>query len=658
MKIHLSLKLYLTIFFVSTWITCSSQGSTDSLSLKFEAATSDSSKLKIFGDLFLHHLVRDLSKAKELLFVIDSLCTEIRSEECEANKNMFHGYYHRINSTYDSSIVFFEQGFDLYKNMKNDSKMGVCAFNLGVVNSYMGNYEKAVEKYYLAKTYYEKSENNNGVINVYNSLGIIYKNLNEFDKAITSYSNAGELAEKENNIPMQAMINNNIANLFYQQEMDPDSTIIYANIALNLEQELERNTGIASAYNLLSGAYLDKNLHDKAREYAELAVNYSRKSGSKRFIAIHEMGLADILKKGSNKQLSEQYYLNSIAIADSINLRDLQVHGYKNYAELLSEQGKFKEAYTARLQYEKYKDSLSINESKTKIAELETKYETAIKDKILEEQKQDLNQKTYQRNLLFGGLGLSVLLGGSFIWGLFSRSKRDKKIALQEQDLNQQKIQTLEQEKKLLSMSSILEGQENERIRIAKDLHDGLGGLLTTVKAHFGKIQSEIEKVENLDIYNTANLMIDKAHDEVRRISHNLMPADLRAGGLSIAVRQLVHELRTIHETKTDFELVGFNDDRFNEKIELSVYRIMQELINNITKYANAQSVFIQLSKFEKEIQIVVEDDGQGFDYESALRASGLGLKSIASRVEQMKGSMDVVTSPGNGTSVTVNIPF
>jgi len=152
--------------------------------------------------------------------------------------------------------------------------------------------------------------------------------------------------------------------------------------------------------------------------------------------------------------------------------------------------------------------------------------------------------------------------------------------------------------------------------------------------------------------------MIDKAYDEVRRISHNLMPSDLRAGGLPAAVRQLVHELRTVHEIKTEFELIGFADERLDEKIELSVYRMTQELINNLLKHASASKVFIQISKFEDEVQLVVEDDGKGFNYNDSLLSSGLGLKSILSRVEQLSGQMDVVTAESRGTSVTINIPI
>lgn len=331
----------------------------------------------------------------------------------------------------------------------------------------------------------------------------------------------------------------------------------------------------------------------------------------------------------------------------------------KELAYTYQKLGYDKKAFEYLNDYVLYQDTVLLKENKEVIASIEAKYNTAQKENELKSKEAEINQKTYQRNLLFGGLGLSVLLGSSFIWGLFSRNNRNKKIAIQAQDLNHQKIQTLEQEKKLLSMSSLLEGQETERIRIAKDLHDGLGGLLTTVKAHFGQIQSEIEKVENLDIYKRANEMIDKAHDEVRRISHGLMPADLRAGGLPVAVRQQVHELKTVHEMDTDFELVGFNGTRLDEKVELASHRIIQELINNLLKYANSEKVFIQLSKFENEIQIIVEDDGVGFDYEAELKSGkGLGLKSILSRVTQLNGEMDVVTGSGKGTSVTINIPL
>ncbi len=653
MKYYLSLLTFLLIAFQTI-----AQDKGAELQLEYLDAKTDSSKFQTFQNLYMYHITRDYDKAWLLLTEMDSLCDAINIQKCSALESLFSGYYYRMTGTYHKALKYFDEGYEKYKKQNDEGKMAVCLFNQGVVNSYLGDFEGAARKYIEARSSYEKVGNSNGLVNVSNSLGIVYKEIKEYEKAKASFLDGLSEAQKTDNIPMLAMLNNNVANLYDRQQAEPDSIIVYASKALALEKELGRNTGIASAYNILSVCYEKKGDLLKSLEAGKEALSYSTKSGSLRFMCIHALGLAEIYNKLNDLDNSERYFIEGINYADSIELIQNQAIGYGQYADLLFKKGDYKKAYENRLIHENFKDSIDIEKSRSEIADLETKYNTVLKDQELQAKELALNKRTYQRNLLLGGLGLISLLGGSVIWGLFSTSKRDKKIAIQAQDLQSQKIETLEKEKKLLSMSSLLEGQENERIRIAKDLHDGLGGLLTTVKAHFGKIQMEIDKIENLDIYQTANQMIDKAHDEVRRISHNLMPADLRAGGLPVAIRQLVHELKTIHEMKTEFELVGFAHERISEKVEISVYRITQELITNIIKYAKAENVFIQISKFENEIQIVVEDDGLGFDYESALRSNGLGLKSISSRVEQFKGSIDVVSMKDKGTSVTANIPY
>ncbi|NNF33601.1 MAG: histidine kinase, partial [Saprospiraceae bacterium] len=132
---------------------------------------------------------------------------------------------------------------------------------------------------------------------------------------------------------------------------------------------------------------------------------------------------------------------------------------------------------------------------------------------------------------------------------------------------------------------------------------------------------------------------------------------DLRAGGLPMAVSKLVSEL-SAHDVKIDFETLGFNGSRLDEKIELFSYRIVQELLNNAVKHAQASSIMVQISKFETEVNLVVEDNGQGFNYHEVTIRDGLGLKSIQSRVEQLNGTIDFDTSPGKGTSVSINIPL
>ncbi len=203
-------------------------------------------------------------------------------------------------------------------------------------------------------------------------------------------------------------------------------------------------------------------------------------------------------------------------------------------------------------------------------------------------------------------------------------------------------------------MNAMIEGQEAERSRIAKDLHDGLGGLLSTVKAHFSNIQSEIQKIEKINVYNRANELVDEACDEVRRISHNLMPGALRLEGLNTAVEHLGEEMSAAHSFTVRVESIGMKT-RMEESKEVFVFRIIQEALNNIIKHAEATDVLIQLSETDEEYHFIVEDDGKGFD--PLQIESGLGLKSIQSRVDFLKGSLDVDTKEGVGTTISWHIP-
>jgi len=205
-------------------------------------------------------------------------------------------------------------------------------------------------------------------------------------------------------------------------------------------------------------------------------------------------------------------------------------------------------------------------------------------------------------------------------------------------------------------MNSMIEGQEAERLRIAKDLHDSLGGLLSTVKAHFTTIQNEIEQLDALDLTGKTNALIDEACIEVRRISHNMMPHALSLSGLKGAIEDLGTHLQEQGYS------VNVEIDNLPEALEptkeVMIYRLIQEIISNIRKHAQASSILIQLIGHKNEVNLLVEDNGRGFTYETALAKGGLGLKSINSRVAYLDGTIDWDTQPNNGTSLTINIPI
>ena len=203
-------------------------------------------------------------------------------------------------------------------------------------------------------------------------------------------------------------------------------------------------------------------------------------------------------------------------------------------------------------------------------------------------------------------------------------------------------------------MSSMIEGQEAERLRIAKDLHDSLGGLLSTVKAHFGSIQKECDQLDQVPIVQKTNGLIDEACIEVRRISHNMMPHALTISGLEGAIQDMVDNL---NDQKYDATFEANNLPKMETTREVMVYRLVQEIISNIRKHAKASSIFIQIFGHKQEINLIIEDDGVGFDYQKAQLAGGLGLKSINSRVAFLDGNIEWDTQPKRGTNINITIP-
>jgi len=321
-------------------------------------------------------------------------------------------------------------------------------------------------------------------------------------------------------------------------------------------------------------------------------------------------------------------------------------HLYNNSKQLGNE--------TAALEYlESYhalRDSIFQEDANQKIAELQVEIQDVEKDyKIRAQQK--------QRNILISSILLLGAFGSYIVYSLMKRNRLNKRIYEQKTEIDSRKIEQLEKENQLTRAQALLEGQEVERTRIANDLHDGLGGLLSTVKAHYSNIKREVVALREMQSSGRVEHMIDEACVEVRRISHDLMPNVLRLDGLKSAIEEVALNLKSAHDIEVDLELMNL-EGTLAEKKETFIFRIVQELANNIVKYANAKNVVMQLSRFDKEIVILIEDDGIGFDLDAALKKKGLGLNSTISRVDYLGGEIDINTAIGKGTSVTINIPL
>lgn len=323
------------------------------------------------------------------------------------------------------------------------------------------------------------------------------------------------------------------------------------------------------------------------------------------------------------------------------------VDSYMELSKAYEKLGNWKEAY-------KYKniqvntkmetiDSISI----IKIAELETKYNTAQKEKQISEQELELVQSNLKSRMLVGIVFATFLLGGMLIWFMKRQSKI--KTALQASE-----IQSLKKENKIIAMHGVISGQEEERKRIAQDLHDNIGSLMSTIKLKVLDIQKSIVDVQKMNIAGEIDDMVSKASSEIRRISHNMTPVAMDLTGVRGAIEDLGIQLQA-NGIASDIMLDDI-EEIMNKEKEVVIYRIIQELVNNIGKHAGARQVKIRTVVENQNLILTVSDDGVGMKLDDWENGNGLGVKSIKSRIDYLEGT--IVMDNKKGTAFIIEIPI
>ena len=274
-------------------------------------------------------------------------------------------------------------------------------------------------------------------------------------------------------------------------------------------------------------------------------------------------------------------------------------------------------------------------------------------DKLkLDKLRLDAKNKANQ-NLLIAAMSL-LIFGGVIAVLFYKNTSKKRRLAEQQEEIQKQKVEALLKEQELMSIDAMIEGQEKERQRVANELHDDLGSLMATVKLHFENIKVN-EKDTSL---GKASTLLEQAYQKIRGIAHSKNSGVMATQGLLPAVRKMA---RTI--TETDQLVLEVHDygleDRMENSLELSIFRIIQELVANIIKHAKASKGSIQFTQHEESLNILIEDNGIGFDT-SKINASvkGMGLHSIEKRIEYAEGDFTIDSILGKGTSIIINIPI
>ncbi|ULT24513.1 sensor histidine kinase [Sphingobacterium sp. E70] len=332
-------------------------------------------------------------------------------------------------------------------------------------------------------------------------------------------------------------------------------------------------------------------------------------------------------------------------MAKEDNRASIAARHAKDIALLASKLGDYKTAYAFQQRYSAISDSTKFENMEVEIHDLEINYQTAEKEKriaLLENEQREAVLKSKNQvllNLVLGIGALTFLLVMLFLFYVLRTNKKNNKKRLEEIDRDQE----------LKISQALLEGEDRERMRIARDLHDGIGGTLSGIKLKLSDPTADRELM-----VQRANEQLSTAIGELRRTARGMMPESLLKNGLETALHDLCTDLIS-SEVQIEFQYSGLPAD-LSMNNTVHIYRIVQELLTNAIKHGKAENILVQLIHEQDTILITVDDNGKGFDLATMSNATGIGLKNIQNRVDFLKGKLSIGSEPGNGTSVNIEI--
>jgi signal transduction histidine kinase len=547
------------------------------------------------------------------------------------------------------AITLWEEAQNVRASIRDLAGVASLNIKLGAAYFKQGNYSKSFESQTKALQAFEKLNHIQGQANALNNMAAVLEHQQEYQQALVYHKKSLHLALKNNISESYGISLINIGNIF-QKTNQYDSAIWYWQKSLTVLNEKQSPQYCAVAYHNLGEVFTIQNHVQEGIENNKKALLLRQQLNDKQGYISSLINLGSAYTKQKNYKLGEQYL--TIAL-DSLERNPLKVEEQKvwqNLAQLYEETGRPMQALENYKKFVQVKDTLLNLNTKETVNKLLIQFEAEKKDAQLA--KQEIDLLTHQNKLnksyafLFGVLLLLVLITGFYV---LARSRFKRKTIL------------LEKEKQVAIreayIDATLQSQEDERKRVSRDLHDGIGQLITELRFLLGNLEQTKPTDERIKIVEQSEKVLNDMHKEVRSVAFNLMPQTLIQNGIVPALKEMALRIENAHTIRV--QVVSFDlDIRLSELIEISVYRIVQEWTNNIIKYAQASSVVVNLVRSETEIILTIEDNGKGFDAVKLQRSNGLGWKNISSRAHLIKATLDIDTKPeANGTTLVLQIP-
>lgn len=586
----------------------------------------------------------DPRKAHQLLADILKISETHRYKRGLAAYYSFKAVSYANRMQLDSARISNDKALHYLKgdaSVAGKNQLAVLHNTYGVIYQQKQSYDSAAAMYLKAVKLYDETGDHAAKVYAFSNLSVLYSFISDTLKTDRYARLALNEARKSGDTLPALRATLVMLNHFAKHDLY-DSIPGYALPALKMASEKGDVRTRAKMLHLLGDYYYEKSQPEAYSRFQE-ALQLFREINSLYDEALVLFSLGNMHLSAKEYTKATAYFNQALQIENNLGLLQLKTETLKSLSVAEAKSGNILRAYTLLKDYVELSDSLSQKTNEEIVQTLETRYQLQNKEDTIALQQSQIHQKNLYNYILAGSaLGLIILLF------LLYRNYTHR------QKLQQQHIAELETEKQLLATRSLLKGQEDERSRLAKDLHDGLGGMLSGVKLQLGAMKGNfILTEENGILFNNALHKLDESISEMRRVAHNMMPEALIKLGLQQAMQDYCDSINAARTLTVNTEFHGL-EQRMNAAAEVTVYRIVQELVNNVVKHAEATVALVQVIRQGKSLSITVEDNGKGFEAEGWERKNTAGLQNIRTRVNYLQGRMDVKSQPGKGTSVYV----
>ena len=618
-------------------VQCQNQSKIDSLLNVIGRAAPDTNKVWLLFDLGELYVNNNPDLAKKYY----NQALEL-SEDINYTRGFFiyaSDYTYILNSqgAFDSAIIINQKALEIARQENQLRRIAIILGNIGKSHTYKSEYQKALEYFLEAMGYLGKAGDKDLEASFNDILQCLYHYLKQHEKAVeygekaVAYFSKDSLGYSYANALMN--LSTNYMNLKPRQiEKGLEGHLKVLKIARttdNLRME-------ASALNSIADCYNELGRPAEAKMYNEKALEIARKMNSVRSIFTSLMRLGYFELRSNHFSKAESFFMEALLLSQDHQMLKQE----KECTGALVDLAYARNDYQAVKQFETRLDSLSnvvLNDAIQKaLLEMETKYDTEKKELRITA----LEKERRTAYWLVGAAGLIFLLVVFLLVYRHRLIRNQKKLA-------EQQVKQLEQEKQLVATQATLDGETAERTRLARDLHDGLGGMLSVVRLNLKDVKSGgYIAADEMSRFDKVLSMLDDSIRELRRVAHHMMPESLLRYGLKVSLTDFCNEIPSAH-----FHYFG-NDQRLESNLEILIYRSVHELVNNALRHAEAANINLQVIQENDRISVTVQDDGIGFDTDTVTK--GMGLENVINRVATYNGKMSIYSSPGKGTEINI----